>query len=181
MDGAGESAVAVQRLSSMRTWAGLRLLEKSVEACWLPLTPEHGFPSLLRLRMQDAPPPSAPGTIRAALSHSLPKEYDAEPSGAQFVRRWSFFLPEFSCRIEKQKAPCRSLLTKIHAFAIKTPYGGIVHVRWRVEACASSQPIGSPVFRSDYSAIPGLCQWRQAVLTKVRLKFIDNSHLYVTI
>ena len=111
--------------------------------------------------------------FRKNMARSLP--------GAQFVRRWSFFLPEFSCRIEKQKAPCRSLLTKIHAFAMKTPYGGIVHIRWRVEARASSQPIGSPVFRSDYSAIPGLCQWRQAVLTKVRLKFIDNLHLYVTI
>ena len=111
--------------------------------------------------------------FRKSMTRSLP--------GAQFVRKWSFFLPEFSCRIEKQKAPRRSLLTKIHAFAMKTPYGGIVHIRWRVEARASSQPIGSPVFRSDYSAIPGLCQWRQAVLTKVRLKYIDNSHLYVTI
>ena len=166
MDGAGESAVAQQRLSSMRTWAGVRLLEKSVEACWLPLTPEHGFPSLLRLRTQDAPPPSVPGTIRAALAHSFPKENEIDPSGRAKCTCPCIFLPELSHWMEKQKAPCRSLLTKIQAFAVKTPYGGIVHIRWRVEACASSQPNGSPVFRSDYSAILRLCQGRSIVFDK---------------
>ena len=166
MVGAGESAVAWQRLSSMRTWAGLRLLEKSVEACWLPLTPEHGFPSLLRLRMQDAPPPSAPGTIRAASFALLSEEIESGRSGSQNVHDRTFFLPKFSARIEKQKAPCRSLHTKIHTFAMKSPYGGIVHIRWRVEADASSQPIGSPVSRLDYSAIGGLCQWWQFVFDK---------------
>ena len=29
---------------------------RSVEACWLPLTPEHGFPSLTLLTAQGAPP-----------------------------------------------------------------------------------------------------------------------------
>ena len=94
------------------------------------------------------------------------KRMKSIPPGGQNVQARTFFLPELSHWLEKQKAPCRSLLTKIQAFAVKTPYGGIVHIRWRVEACASSQPNGSPVFRSDYSAILRLCQWRSIAFDK---------------
>jgi len=68
----------------------LRLLEKSVEACWPPLTPEHGFPSLRWHRAQGAPPLPAPG-------------FPGRPHGLSADT--SFLTSKFSMIIKKQRGP----------------------------------------------------------------------------
>ncbi len=63
---------------------GLSVWKSSVEACWPPLTPEHGFPSL-SYKAQGAPPQPAAGTaVPGITSFSLisnkkqgASEYDA--------------------------------------------------------------------------------------------------------
>ena len=101
--------------------AALRLCGKAVEAHWPPLTPEHGFPSLSLARTQGAPPLSAPGWAGTPV----------------------WFLPPSGQKSQKNSGyPWVS--------TVKVPYElppvALPTSGKRVEAFASSQPAGSPVF-----------------------------------
>ena len=101
--------------------AALRLCGKAVEAHWPPLTPEHGFPSLSLARTQGAPPLSAPGWAGTPV----------------------WFLPPSGQKCQKNSGyPWVS--------TVKVPYElppvALPTSGKRVEAFASSQPAGSPVF-----------------------------------
>ena len=59
--------------------------EKAVEACWPPLTPEHGFPSLYKPKAQGAPPlPAAvpPAGIFTSFPQKSTKKSGDTPNGA---------------------------------------------------------------------------------------------------
>ena len=47
---------------------------RSVEACWLPLTPEHGFPSLLYKDARRSPPSRHGLTVDAVITSLLKKK-----------------------------------------------------------------------------------------------------------
>ena len=101
--------------------AALRPYGRSVEAHWPPLTPEHGFPSLSLARAQGAPPLSAPGWAGTPV----------------------WFLPPSGQKCQKNSGyPWVS--------TVKVPYElppvALPTSGKRVEAFASSQPAGSPVF-----------------------------------
>ena len=101
--------------------AALRPYGRSVEAHWPPLTPEHGFPSLSLARTQGAPPLSAPGWAGTPV----------------------WFLPPSGQKSQKNSGyPWVSTVKALYELPpVALPTSGK-----RVEAFASSQPAGSPVF-----------------------------------
>ena len=125
---AGRKRRSRQRLSPCRARHGrihLRLRRNAVEAHWPPLTPEHGFPSLL----------GRPGPRRSPSARSRMAQ----------GRRKTVFSPRSFLKGSGKNGgdppgpPAASA-------RMMTSYGGNTHIRWRVEAVASSQPNGSPVF-----------------------------------
>ena len=108
----GETHKSRQRLPFFRPRGATNLVPEgqtgsslgSVGAYWPPLTPEHGFPSLLyAARAQGAPPLPAPGQAGAPMCLlTLPSE-----------------------RIKKRGARWAPRLVT----ASMTPYGGMTHIR----------------------------------------------------
>ena len=81
--------------------------EDSVETCWFPLTPEHGFPSLHSSKAQGAPP--QPAAACPQMLHSV---------------RLCLSFPK---NANKKQETLRGLLQKI--INTMTSYGGIIRIR----------------------------------------------------